>query len=102
MGDCTTALLVPTLLARMIVCIGVDPCSRKESEFPKSHCPVARLKSKLAEGPSSHAVCPILHCTIPVDRRTFDGDRAARFRATFAELIETPGLVLLPFAEAFV
>src|ERR1700682_5792799 len=102
MGDCTTALLVSTLLARMIVCIGVDPCSRKESEFPESHCPVARLKSKLAEGPSSHAVCPILHRTIPVDRRMFDGDRAARFRATFAELIDTPGLVVPPFAEVLV
>jgi hypothetical protein len=102
MGDCTTELLAPTLLARMIVCIGVDHRSRNESEFPKSHCPVARLKSKLAEGPGSHAVRPILHCPIRVDRRTFDGDRAASFGATFAELIETPGLVLLPFPEAFV
>ena len=57
-----------------------------------------RIRDRIIAVNGAPAVRPTMYITISADHRVLDGATAAKFLATFAETLETPGLLLLPEA----
>ena len=57
-----------------------------------------RIRDRVVAVNGAPAVRPTMYITISADHRVLDGATAAKFLATFAETLETPGLLLLPEA----
>lgn len=58
-----------------------------------------RIRDRVVAINGAPAVRPTMFCTVAADHRVLDGALAARFLASFAELLENPGLLLLPAAD---
>jgi pyruvate dehydrogenase E2 component (dihydrolipoamide acetyltransferase) len=55
-----------------------------------------RIRDRVIAVNGAPGVRPTMFVTVSADHRVLDGASAAKFLATFAELIETPGLLLVP------
>ena len=53
------------------------------------------VRDRVVARQGAPAVRPTMFCTASVDHRVLDGSQAARFLASFAELLENPGELLL-------
>ena len=57
-----------------------------------------RIRDRIVAANGAPTVRPTMYITISADHRVLDGATAAKFLVTFAETLETPGLLLLPEA----
>jgi pyruvate dehydrogenase E2 component (dihydrolipoamide acetyltransferase) len=59
-----------------------------------------RIRDRIVAVNGVPAVRPTMFVTLSADHRVVDGAGAAQFLATFAEMLETPGLLLVPEGAA--
>jgi pyruvate dehydrogenase E2 component (dihydrolipoamide acetyltransferase) len=59
-----------------------------------------RIRDRIVALNGVPAVRPTIFVTLSADHRVLDGAAAAQFLATFAEMLETPGLLLVPEGAA--